>query len=208
MAFSFSCICLFGIQGSVKMNLSLKSLFIETITTPREVARQIIALGISRRTSIMCVIFTICITVILFFLDLNSSANSIILPLLMHHPLVLAFVMIFGTIWSAFVIGFFGKILGGNDNIDNILVLLAWGQAVQVGFQVMATLIAFLSIQLAALFQLGVFFIYIWIFISFIDVALKFENLFKAFFVTFSGLIAAFISVSMVLSLFVGLFNV
>ena len=50
--------------------------------------------------------------------------------------------------------------------------------------------------------------IYIWIFISFIDVALKFENLFKAFFVTFSGLVAAFISVSMVLSLVVGLFNV
>ena len=190
------------------MNFSLKSLFIDTITAPRDAAQQIIALGISRRTSIMCVIFTICITVILFFLDLNSSTNSIILPLLMHHPLVLATVMILGTIWSAFVIGFFGKILGGNDNIDSILVLLAWGQAVQVGFQVMATLIAFLSIQLAALFQLGVFFIYIWIFISFIDVALKFENLFKAFFVTFSGLVAAFISVSMVLSLVVGLFNV
>ena len=190
------------------MNFSLKSLFIETITAPRDAARQIIALGISRPISIMCVIFTICITVILFFLDLNSSTNSIILPLLMHHPLVLATVMILGTVWSAFVIGFFGKILGGNDNIDNILVLLAWGQAVQVVFQVMATLIAFLSIQLAALFQLGVFFIYIWIFISFIDVALKFENLFKAFFVTFSGLIAAFISVSMVLSLVVGLFNV
>ena len=190
------------------MNLSLKSIFIETITAPRDAARQIIALGITRGTSIMCVIFTICITVILFFLDITSSTNSIILPLLMHHPLVLATVMILGTVWSAFVIGFFGKILGGNDNIDNILVLLAWGQAVQVVFQVMATLIAFLSIQLAALFQLGVFFIYIWIFISFIDVALKFENLFKAFFVTFSGLVAAFISVSMVLSLVVGLFNV
>ena len=190
------------------MNLSLKSLFIDTITAPRDAARQIIALGISRRTSIICVIFTICITVILFFLDLNSSTNSIILPLLMHHPLVLAMVMILGTIWSAFVIGFFGKILGGNDNIDNILVLLAWGQAVQVGFQIIATVISLLSIQLAALFQLIVFFIYIWIFISFIDVALKLENLFKAFFVTFSGLIAAFISVSMVLSLIFGLTNV
>ena len=190
------------------MNLSLKSLFVETITAPREAAHQIIALGISRTTSVMSVIFTICITVILFFLDLNGSANSIIFPSLMHHPLILASVMIFGTIWSAFVIGFFGRILGGNDNIDDILVLLAWGQAVQVGFQVIATVISLLSIQLAALFQLIVFFIYIWIFISFIDVALKLENLFKAFFVTFSGLIAAFISVSMVLSLFVGLFNV
>ena len=190
------------------MSLSLKSLFAETITAPRDAAKKIIALEISRQISIMSVIFTICITVILFFLDLNSSSNSVILPLLMHHPLVLAAVMVFGTLWSAFVIGFFGKILGGNGNIDHILVLLAWGQAVQVGFQVIATLIALLSIQLAALFQLAVFFIYIWIFISFIDVALKLENLFKAFFVTFSGLIAAFISVSMVLSLFVGLFNV
>ena len=190
------------------MSLSLKSLFMETLTAPREAASQLIALGISRRTSIMGVVFTVCITVMLFFLDLNSSANSIILPLLMHHPLILALVMIFGTLWSAFVIGFFGRILGGTDNIDDILVLLAWGQAVQVSFQVMATLISFLSIQLAALFQLGVFFIYIWIFVSFIDVALKLENLLKAFFVTFSGLIAAFISVSMVLSLFVGLVNV
>ena len=190
------------------MSLSFKSLFVETITTPRDAAQRIIDLGITRQTSIICVIFTICITVILFFLDLNSSPSSIILPLLMHHPLVLASVMIFGTLWSAFVIGFFGKILGGNENIDNILVLLAWGQVIQVGFQVIATLITFLSLQLAALFQLGVFFIYIWIFVSFIDVALKLENLFKAFFVTFSGLIAAFISVSMVLSLIVGLFNV
>ena len=190
------------------MSLALKSLFVETITAPRGAAQQIIALGVSRKTSIMCVIFTICLTVILFFLDLNSSTNTIIFPLLMHHPLVLASVMIFGTIWSAFVIGFFGKILGGNENVDDILVLLAWGQAVQVGFQVIATVIALLSIQLAALFQLIVFFIYIWIFISFIDVALKLENLFKAFFVTFSGLIAAFISVSMVLSLIFGLTNV
>ena len=106
------------------------------------------------------------------------------------------------------MLGFFGKILGGNENVDDILVLLAWGQAVQVGFQVIATVISLLSIQLAALFQLIVFFIYIWIFISFIDVALKLENLFKAFFVTFSGLIAAFISVSMVLSLIFGLTNV
>ena len=190
------------------MSLALRSLFLETITAPRDAAQQIIALGVSRNTSIMCVIFTICLTVILFFLDLNNSTNPIIFPLLVHHPLVLASVMIFGTIWSAFVIGFFGKILGGNDNIDDILVLLAWGQAVQVGFQVIATVIALLSIQLAALFQLIVFFLYIWIFISFIDVALKLKNLFKAFFVTFSGLIAAFISVSMVLSLVVGLFNV
>ena len=190
------------------MNLALKSLFLETITAPRAAAQQLVALGVSRKTSIMCVIFTICLTVILFFLDLNSSSNPIIFPLLMHHPLVLACVMIFGTIWSAFVIGFFGKILGGNENVDDILVLLAWGQAVQVGFQVIATVIALLSIQLAALFQLIVFFLYIWIFISFIDVALKFENMFKAFFVTFSGLIAAFISVSMVMSLVVGLFNV
>ena len=190
------------------MSLALKSLFVETITAPRDAAQQIIALGVSRKTSIMCVIFTICLTVILFFLDLSSSANPTIFPLLMHHPLVLASVMICGTIWSAFVIGFFGKILGGNENVDDILVLLAWGQAVQVGFQVIATVIALLSIQLAALFQLIVFFIYIWIFISFIDVALKLENLFKAFFVTFSGLIAAFISVSMVLSLIFGLTNV
>ena len=126
----------------------------------------------------------------------------------MHHPLMLASVMILGTLWSAFVIGFFGKILGGYDDLNGILVLLAWGQAVQVGFQVIATLVALLSIQLAALFQLGVFFIYIWIFISFIDVALKLETLFKAFFVTFSGLIAAFISVSLVRSWFVGLFSV
>ena len=190
------------------MSLSLKSLFVDTITAPRDAAHQIIALGITRQTSIICVIFTICITVILFFLDFNSSQSSIILPLLMHHPLVLASVMIFGTLWSAFVIGFFGRILGGNENIDSILVLLAWGQAIQVFFQVIATLIAFLSLQLAALFQLGIFFIYIWIFISFIDVALKLENLFKAFFVTFSGLITAFVSVSMVLSLVVGLFYV
>jgi hypothetical protein len=190
------------------MSLALKSLFLETITAPRDAAQQLVALGVSRKTSIMCVIFTICLTVILFFLDLKSSGNPIIFPLLMHHPLVLASVMIFGTIWSAFVIGFFGKILGGNENVDDILVLLAWGQAVQVGFQIIATVIALLSIQLAALFQLIVFFLYIWIFISFIDVALKFENMFKAFFVTFSGLIAAFISVSMVMSLVVGLFNV
>ena len=48
------------------MNLSLKSLFVETITAPREAAQQIIALGISRTTSILCVVLTICITVILF----------------------------------------------------------------------------------------------------------------------------------------------
>ncbi len=190
------------------MSLSFRSLFVQTLAAPREAASQIIDLGISRQTSVLGVVFTVCITVMLFFLDLNSSTNSIIFPLLMYHPLVLAVVMIFGTLWSAFVIGFFGKILGGADNIDDILVLLAWGQAIQVSFQVVATLIAFLSIQLAAFFQLGVFFIYIWIFISFMDVALKLENLFKAFFVTFSGLIAAFISVSMVLSLVLGLFYV
>ena len=43
------------------MSLALKSLFVETITAPRDAAQQIIALGVSRKTSIMCVIFTISI---------------------------------------------------------------------------------------------------------------------------------------------------
>ena len=55
------------------MSLSFKSLFVETITAPRDAAQRIIDLGITRQTSIICVIFTICITVILFFLDLNSK---------------------------------------------------------------------------------------------------------------------------------------
>ena len=84
-----------------------------------------------------------------------------------------------------------------------------------IGIETLAVILAiiylFLAIKENSLCWYFVFLsaaIYIWIFISFIDVALKLENLFKAFFVTFSGLIAAFISVSMVLSLFVGLFNV
>ena len=91
------------------MSFTFKSLFMETITSPRDAAQKIIDIGVSRQTSILSIVFTVCITVILFFLDLSSSENSIVLPLLMHHPLMLASVMILGTLWSAFVIGFFGK---------------------------------------------------------------------------------------------------
>ena len=84
------------------MSFTFKSLFMETITSPRDAAQKIIDIGVSRQTSILSIVFTVCITVILFFLDLSSSENSIVLPLLMHHPLMLASVMILGTLWSAF----------------------------------------------------------------------------------------------------------
>ena len=111
----------------------------------------------------------------------------------------------FFLILLSYILIFFNTNILGEENNNKLKIgLLApfTGEYKDLGNSLL------LSIQLAALFQLAVFFIYIWIFISFIDVALKLENLFKAFFVTFSGLIAAFISVSMVLSLFVGLFNV
>ena len=75
------------------MSFTFKSLFMETITSPRDAAQKIIDIGVSRQTSILSIVFTVCITVILFFLDLSSSENSIVLPLLMHHPLMLASVM-------------------------------------------------------------------------------------------------------------------
>ena len=58
------------------MSFTFKSLFMETITSPSEAAQKIIDIGVSRQTSILSIVFTVCITVILFFLDLSSSENS------------------------------------------------------------------------------------------------------------------------------------
>ena len=49
------------------MSFTFKSLFMETITSPRDAAQKIIDIGVSRQTSILSIVFTVCITVILFF---------------------------------------------------------------------------------------------------------------------------------------------
>ena len=48
------------------MSFTFKSLFMETITSPRDAAQKIIDIGVSRQTSILSIVFTVCITVILF----------------------------------------------------------------------------------------------------------------------------------------------
>ena len=186
------------------MSFTLKTLFFETMTTPREAAQQILFLGVSRQVSIMGIIFAVCLRVIFTFYLLSSVLDPSIFTVNIMHPLPTMILSVSAVLLYTVIIFYFGTFIGGTGRGDEVLCLVAWGQVILAVFLFFATIISFINLQLTGLFLLISLLLFVWIFITFVDVAHRFNSLLKAFFVTLSGQIAAFLSITIVNSLFSG----
>ncbi|NDV97835.1 YIP1 family protein [Salipiger sp. PrR002] len=177
---------------------ALLSLAWQTIVAPREVARRLISLRLSREvllTGFALVVVLNALIVGLMQLGGEVPAGMLLAPVPMG--LLLA-TMLAATIA---VMTWAGRTLGGSGRIEDVAVLLIWLQALRALAQLGVALLGAVSGGLALLVVLGSLIVGIWILVNFLDEAHGLGSPFKALLVLILASVALVLALMMIVSL-------
>lgn len=175
------------------------SLAVQTVTAPREVARLLLSLNLSRQVLGLCFGLVVVLNALVF-----SVADQLLGETpgggLLGVPLVFFALQGLTLLATIMFMTWVGAMLGGDGRIDEVAVLLIWLQALRVLVQAILLVILPISAQLGALIILLTSAAGVWILINFIDEAHRFDNLFKAGLVLILGIFGMAIALSIVLA--------
>lgn len=160
---------------------ALRDLTVATLTEPRVAAARLIGLGLGRDILWQALLLAVVLNALAFWLGVLAVPSGQELPPMMATPFMFALTMGCGAVVTVFAITFVGTWLGGAAQLDEILVLVAWLQALRLVVQVIATVLTVSLPGLALLLLMAVNIYGLWIFVNFIDVAHRFGSLLKAF---------------------------
>ena len=165
----------------------LKSLFGETIRSPREAGERIIAMGLPIQALWIALSLVSVVTSLVFsgLMQIGSLPDDQFGQIMSASPaysapLVFALMQWARAIVSVFVFYWVGRILGGRGPLEDVLAVLALLQAVtfvlMVGLLITGLVLPFLT----SLAILAAFIWWLWAITALLDVAHGFENMFKA----------------------------
>lgn len=183
---------------------NLVSLVVRSVLQPRDVARELLALPLSREFVMTSFVLVLVLNAIvsgisLIMVPLPPGAPEL-LQMLFAQPsrlMVLQALLLAGMIVT---FTYSGQLIGGRGRLPEIAILLIWMQGLRAVVQLAALLIGFASPGASSfLVTLGTV-VGVWIFMNFIDEGHGFNSLFKALGVGFLGVIAISFLLSFVLS--------
>lgn len=177
---------------------ALLSLAWQTVVAPREVARLLLSLRLSREvllTGFALVVVLNALIVGLMQLGGEVPAGMLLAPVPMGLLLATMLAASIGVMTWA------GHILGGSGRIEDVAVLLIWLQALRAVAQLGVALLGAVSGGLALLAVLGSLVVGIWILVSFLDEAHALGSPFKALLVLILASVALVLALMMIVSL-------
>jgi hypothetical protein len=189
--------------------IDLTRLTLDTPRDPKSVAEQLLGLGLLRPQIISLFAISVCLSVISLFVS-NVSMNGdnpfviIVGPGLVMGPLPVAIMIFFMTLVSAFASSRIGRMFGGQGDFNALLIVMSWLQWMQFVFQMLSTLLSFISIALSGLISLVIFVLTLWIFVAMVDRAHGFESALKSIVTILLGSTVAGVSVGFVAIMFAG----
>ena len=189
--------------------IDLTRLTLDTPRDPKSVAEQLLGLGLLRPQIISLFAVSVCLSVISLFVS-NVSMNSdnpfviVVGPGLVMGPLPVAIMIFVMTLVSAFASSRIGRMFGGQGNFDVLLIIMSWLQWMQFVFQMLSTLLSFISIALSGLISLVIFVLTLWIFVAMWDRAHGFESALKSIVTIVLGSTVAGVSVGFVAIMLAG----
>ena len=192
--------------------IDLTRLTLDTPRDPKSVAEQLLGLGLLRPQIISLFAVSVCLSVISLFVSnaSNVSMNGdnpfviVLGPGLVMGPLPVAIMIFVMTLVSAFASSRIGRMFGGQGNFDALLIVMSWLQWMQFVFQMLSTLLSFISIALSGLASLVIFALTLWIFVAMVDRAHGFESALKSIVTIVFGSTVAGVSVGFVAIMFAG----
>lgn len=189
--------------------IDLTRLTLDTPRDPRSVADQLLDLGLVRPQIISLFAVSVCLSVIsLFVSNVSLSGDDpfviVVGPGLTLGPLPVALMVFTMTIVSALAASRIGQMFGGRGEFNALLIVMSWLQWMQFVFQIISTLLSFISIALSGLASLVIFILTLWIFVAMVDRAHGFESAMKSIATIILGSAVAGVSVGFVAIVFAG----
>ena len=189
--------------------IDLTRLTLETPRDPKSVAEHLLGLGLLRPQIISLFAVSVCLSVISLFVS-NVSMNGdnpfviVVGPGLVMGPLPVAIMIFIMTLFSALASSRIGRMFGGQGDFNALLIVMSWLQWMQFVFQMLSTLLSFVSIALSGLASLVIFVLTLWIFVAMVDRAHGFESALKSIVTIVLGSTVAGVSVGFVAIMFAG----
>ena len=189
--------------------IDLTRLTLDTLRDPKSVAEHLLGLGLLRPQIISLFAVSVCLSVISLFVS-NVSMNGdnpfviVVGPGLVMGPLPVAIMIFVMTLVSALASSRIGRMFGGNGDFNALLIVMSWLQWMQFVFQMLSTLLSFVSIALSGLASLVIFVLTLWIFVAMVDRAHGFESALKSIVTIVLGSTVAGVSVGFVAIMFAG----
>ena len=189
--------------------IDLTRLTLDTPRDPKSVAEQLLGLGLLRPQIISLFAVSVCLSVISLFVS-NVSINGdnpfviVVGPGLVMGPLPVAIMIFVMTLVSAFASSRIGRMFGGQGDFNALLIVMSWLQWMQFVFQMLSTLLSFISIALSGLISLVIFVLTLWFFVAMVDRAHGFESALKSIVTILLGSTVAGVSVGFVAIMFAG----
>ena len=189
--------------------IDLTRLTLDTPRDPKSVAEHLLGLGLLRPQIISLFAVSVCLSVISLFVS-NVSMNGdnpfviVVGPGLVMGPLPVAIMIFVMTLVSALASSRIGRMFGGNGDFNALLIVMSWLQWMQFVFQMLSTLLSFVSIALSGLASLVIFVLTLWIFVAMVDRAHGFDSALKSIVTIVLGSTVAGVSVGFVAIMFAG----
>ena len=189
--------------------IDLTRLTLDTPRDPKSVAEHLLGLGLLRPQIISLFAVSVCLSVISLFVS-NVSINGdnpfviVVGPGLVMGPLPVAIMIFVMTLVSAFASSRIGRMFGGQGDFNALLIVMSWLQWMQFVFQMLSTLLSFISIALSGLISLVIFVLTLWFFVAMVDRAHGFESALKSIVTILLGSTVAGVSVGFVAIMFAG----
>ncbi len=189
--------------------IDLTRLTLDTPRDPKSVAEHLLGLGLLRPQIISLFAVSVCLSVISLFVS-NVSMNGdnpfviVVGPGLVMGPLPVAIMIFVMTLVSALASSRIGRMFGGQGDFNALLIVMSWLQWMQFVFQMLSTLLSFISIALSGLISLVIFVLTLWIFVAMVDRAHGFESVLKSIVTIVLGSTVAGVSVGFVAIMFAG----
>lgn len=189
--------------------IDLTRLTLDTPRDPKSVAEHLLGLGLLRPQIISLFAISVCLSVISLFVS-NVSMNGdnpfviVVGPGLVMGPLPVAIMIFVMTLVSAFASSRIGRMFGGQGDFNALLIVMSWLQWMQFVFQMLSTLLSFISIALSGLISLVIFVLTLWFFVAMVDRAHGFESALKSIVTILLGSTVAGVSVGFVAIMFAG----
>jgi len=189
--------------------IDLTRLTLDAPRDPKSVAEHLLGLGLLRPQIISLFAVSVCLSVISLFVS-NVSMNGdnpfviVVGPGLVMRPLPVAIMIFVMTLVSALASSRIGRMFGGQGDFNALLIVMSWLQWMQFVFQMLSTLLSFVSIVLSGLASLVIFVLTLWIFVAMVDRAHGFESALKSIVTIVLGSTVAGVSVGFVAIIFAG----
>ena len=189
--------------------IDLTRLTLDTPRDPESVAEHLLGLGLLRPQIISLFAVSVCLSVIsLFVSNVSMSGDNpfviVVGPGLVMGPLPVAIMIFVMTLVSALASSRIGRMFGGQGDFNALLIVMSWLQWMQFVFQMLSTLLSFVSIALSGLASLVIFVLTLWIFVAMVDRAHGFESALKSIVTIVLGSTVAGVSVGFVAIMFAG----